>query len=297
MWPLLLNMTRDECRRTLRRLELEAYSNMMSVFRAQGALEENRTKLLEELRAVLHISHDRHSAEARRVSNDELLATIAEHLAGPNTGLRWISEGRRKIPLLPRGIPQTMYTEVADKVSETTVLENKEIQNRIEIEKLEAARTDQECLQETDGQTECPMDIESGEDAYSPIALEDHTAKIWDTEIICRKRKIQDESYDDTAVKNKRNIPVNANQRHLNLSQVYSKFSQPAVNHQVNRNTLTTQLAKCQQVNRTKHAHLVHASLDKTNNKSSLSQRLNKTRNLKMWQYLPIISITQFLCT
>ncbi|VVC88953.1 unnamed protein product [Leptidea sinapis] len=229
MWPLLLNMTRDECRRTLRRLELEAYSNMMSVFRAQGALEENRTKLLEELRAVLHISHDRHSAEARRVSNDELLATIAEHLAGPNTGLRWISEGRRKIPLLPRGIPQTMYTEVADKVSETTVLENKEIQNRIEIEKLEAARTDQECLQETDGQTECPMDIESGEDAYSPIALEDHTAKIWDTEIICRKRKIQDESYDNTAVKNKRNIPVNANQRHLNLSQVYSKFSQPAV--------------------------------------------------------------------
>lgn len=59
-------------------LELEAYSNMISVFRAQGALEDNRKKLLEELRAVLHISNDRHSAEARRVSNDELLATIAE---------------------------------------------------------------------------------------------------------------------------------------------------------------------------------------------------------------------------
>lgn len=51
---------------------------MISVFRAQGALEDNRKKLLEELRAVLHISNDRHSAEARRVSNDELLATIAE---------------------------------------------------------------------------------------------------------------------------------------------------------------------------------------------------------------------------
>lgn len=59
-------------------IELEAYSNMISVFRAQGALEDNRKKLLEELRAVLHISNDRHSAEARRVSNDELLATIAE---------------------------------------------------------------------------------------------------------------------------------------------------------------------------------------------------------------------------
>lgn len=59
-------------------VELEAYSNMISVFRAQGPLEDHRKKLLEELRAVLHISHDRHSAEARRVSNDELLATIAE---------------------------------------------------------------------------------------------------------------------------------------------------------------------------------------------------------------------------
>lgn len=59
-------------------LELEAYSNMMSVFRAQGELEDNRKKLLEELRAVLHISSDRHNAEARRVSNDELLSTIAE---------------------------------------------------------------------------------------------------------------------------------------------------------------------------------------------------------------------------
>lgn len=59
-------------------VELEAYSKMMSVLRAQGALEENRKKLLEELRAVLHIGNDRHSAEARRVSNDELLATIAD---------------------------------------------------------------------------------------------------------------------------------------------------------------------------------------------------------------------------
>lgn len=59
-------------------VELEAYSNMINVFRAQGALEENTKKLLEALRAALHISQDRHSAEARRVSNDQLLATIAE---------------------------------------------------------------------------------------------------------------------------------------------------------------------------------------------------------------------------
>lgn len=58
--------------------ELVAYSNMIDVFRAQGALEDNRKKILEELRAVLHITSDRHSAEARRVANDELLATIAD---------------------------------------------------------------------------------------------------------------------------------------------------------------------------------------------------------------------------
>lgn len=59
-------------------IELEAYSKMISVFRAQGELEGVRRRLLDELRGVLHISNDRHSAEARRVANDELLATIAE---------------------------------------------------------------------------------------------------------------------------------------------------------------------------------------------------------------------------
>lgn len=53
---------------------------MMSVLRAQGALEDSRMKLLEELRVVLRISDDRHSAEARRVANDELLANIADQL-------------------------------------------------------------------------------------------------------------------------------------------------------------------------------------------------------------------------
>ncbi|XP_047514161.1 BRCA2-interacting transcriptional repressor EMSY isoform X2 [Pieris napi] len=233
MWPVLLNMTRDECRRTLRRLELEAYSNMISVFRAQGALEEDRKKLLEELRAVLHISHDRHSAEARRVSNDELLATIAEHIAGPNTGLAWISEGRRIIPLMPRGIAQTMYTEIADKVAEVTAAENKELKKmedklitpvskEVEMPDPETAESALECSEKMD-------------DVYPPIATEDHSSKIWETEIICRKRKLaEDDEFEDTItpVKNMRNIPVNMHQKHVNLSQVYSKYSQPTSSKQ-----------------------------------------------------------------
>ncbi|CAF4786264.1 unnamed protein product [Pieris macdunnoughi] len=233
MWPVLLNMTRDECRRTLRRLELEAYSNMISVFRAQGALEEDRKKLLEELRAVLHISHDRHSAEARRVSNDELLATIAEHIAGPNTGLAWISEGRRIIPLMPRGIAQTMYTEIADKVAEVTAAENKELKKmedklitpvskEVEMPDPETAESALECSEKMD-------------DVYPPIATEDHSSKIWETEIICRKRKLEEDGeFEDTItpVKNMRNIPVNMHQKHVNLSQVYSKYSQPTSSKQ-----------------------------------------------------------------
>lgn len=59
-------------------LELESYSQVISVFRAQGGLSEAKAKLLEELRGIFHISNERHRAEARRVANDEQLATIAE---------------------------------------------------------------------------------------------------------------------------------------------------------------------------------------------------------------------------
>uniref|UniRef100_A0A2A4JBH3 ENT domain-containing protein n=1 Tax=Heliothis virescens TaxID=7102 RepID=A0A2A4JBH3_HELVI len=235
MWPMLLNMTRDECRLTLRRLELEAYSNMISVFRAQGALEDNRKKLLEELRAVLHISNDRHSAEARRVSNDELLATIADQLAGPNTGLAWISEGRRRVPLMPRGIAQTIYTEIADKAAEVAAAENKEIQKRLEAEKLIAPKSNEEEMPDAEGQTaESALTSNDAMDEtmYPPVAIEDQTTKIWETELVSRKRKVPESGAipDDasTPVKNMRNIPVNNNQKHLNLSQLYSKFSQPA---------------------------------------------------------------------
>ncbi|XP_013201288.2 BRCA2-interacting transcriptional repressor EMSY [Amyelois transitella] len=234
MWPMLLNLTPDECRRTLRRLELEAYSNMISVFRAQGALEDSRKKLLEELRAVLHISHDRHSAEARRVSNDELLATIAEQLAGPNTGLEWISEGRRRIPLMPRGVPQSMYTELADKVAEATAAENKELQKKLEAEKLIAPKTSEEEMADAEGQTAEAIQSNDAmeETPYPPVAMEDQTIKMWESELPSRKRKIPEGGAipEDgvTPVKNMRNIPVNSNQKHLNLSQIYSKFSQPA---------------------------------------------------------------------
>ncbi|XP_013133708.1 PREDICTED: protein EMSY [Papilio polytes] len=298
MWPMLLNMTREECRQTLRRLELEAYSKMMSVLRAQGALEENRKKLLEELRAVLHIGNDRHSAEARRVSNDELLATIADQLSGPNTGIGWICEGRRRIPLMPRSIPQTAYTEIADKAAEAAAAENKELQKKLEAEKLIAPKSSEEQYPDPERETaEGAPTNDMDELLYPPIAMEDETLKMWETELICRKRKvpeggaIPDEG--TTPVKNMRNIQVNANQKHVNLSQIYSKFSQPASSksssqskHSYNQvSKVSTSKTNPANTPRTSHKHRSH----KQNAKSAHAKT-----NQRKSQELPVSPNKQY---
>lgn len=108
MWPNLLDLTKDDCRGILRRsgqltqshtsskiqtnenhlilpllnnrTELEAYSQVISTFRAQGSLNEKKSQILKELREIFHINEDRHKAEIRRATNDEELCTIAEKL-------------------------------------------------------------------------------------------------------------------------------------------------------------------------------------------------------------------------
>ena len=52
-WPLLLDLSRDECKRILRRLELDAYSSIVSAFRAQGDLTKEKKKLLIDLQGSL----------------------------------------------------------------------------------------------------------------------------------------------------------------------------------------------------------------------------------------------------
>lgn len=58
--------------------ELETYANVISTFRAQGGLSQQKLNLLTELRNLLNIGQDRHRAETRRATNDEELATIAD---------------------------------------------------------------------------------------------------------------------------------------------------------------------------------------------------------------------------
>ncbi|XP_016417319.1 BRCA2-interacting transcriptional repressor EMSY-like [Sinocyclocheilus rhinocerous] len=124
VWPTLLDLSRDECKRILRKLELEAYAGVISALRAQGDLTKDKKELLGELTRVLSISTERHRAEVRRAVNDERLTTIAYHMSGPNSSAEWSIEGRRLVPLMPRLVPQTAFTVMANAVANATAHQN-----------------------------------------------------------------------------------------------------------------------------------------------------------------------------
>uniref|UniRef100_A0A4W5R9L6 BRCA2-interacting transcriptional repressor EMSY n=1 Tax=Hucho hucho TaxID=62062 RepID=A0A4W5R9L6_9TELE len=124
VWPTLLDLGRDECKRILRKLELEAYAGVISALRAQGDLTKDKKDLLGELTKVLSISTERHRAEVRRAVNDERLTTIAYHMSGPNSSSEWSIEGRRLVPLMPRLVPQTAFTVTANAVAGATANQN-----------------------------------------------------------------------------------------------------------------------------------------------------------------------------
>ncbi|XP_045471442.1 BRCA2-interacting transcriptional repressor EMSY [Harmonia axyridis] len=128
MWPLLIDMTKDESIQSLRNLELEAYSHLVSALRAQGPLNPDKRKLLRETSCVLNISQERHKAEIRRALTDEKLTTIAFHVNAQNEyNSDWAQEGRRVIPLMPRMAPQTAFSAMADEVAENADLSNKQL--------------------------------------------------------------------------------------------------------------------------------------------------------------------------
>ncbi|XP_065091216.1 BRCA2-interacting transcriptional repressor EMSY [Ochlerotatus camptorhynchus] len=177
MWPIKLDMTRDECRGVLRRLELESYSSVMSTFRAQGGLCKEKARILDELRKLLHISQDRHKAESRRVANDERLTTVAEIISGPNSVQDWCREGRRSFPILPRTAPYTALTYIANTVCEQISRENAKLphpfetsQHRLEKEQEEEKRKVLEQQKQQDQQmAQTPLKPEAEPTVASPI--------------------------------------------------------------------------------------------------------------------------------
>lgn len=85
------------------------------------------------------------------------------------------------MPLLPRGVAQTMYTEIADKAAEAAAAENKELFKRLEADKLVAPKSSEEEITDTEGQTaECALSLNEtmNEVTHAPIAMEDQTTKV-----------------------------------------------------------------------------------------------------------------------
>lgn len=124
MWPMYVDYTDDECKKILRSLELEAYSSIVTAFRAQGTLTKDKKRMLLEFCSALSISMERHRAEIRRAVNDEHLNTIAERLFGPNTATDWAIEGRRVVPLISRCTPHTVFTEIANSAATAQAAKN-----------------------------------------------------------------------------------------------------------------------------------------------------------------------------
>lgn len=118
MGPTIFDSTKEECHKVLRRMELETYGAVVSTLRAQGELNKDRRKLLEDLSVLMKISPERHKAEIRRAVNDEKLGCIAERLSGGvDTEWAWALEGRRVVPLMPRLVRPTLFTSLATSVS------------------------------------------------------------------------------------------------------------------------------------------------------------------------------------
>jgi len=127
MWPKYLDLKEEECLGILRKLEMVAYSSVVSALRAQGDLTKERRKVLHELSVVLNVSIDRHKAEIRRAVNDETLSTVSARISGANSGSEWAREGRRIIPLLRRGTPITRFTGAATKAKADLEGHNKKL--------------------------------------------------------------------------------------------------------------------------------------------------------------------------
>lgn len=68
----------ESCREALHVLEHEAYSAIISAFRAQGELSWEKIQCLEDLRGHLHISEQYHRSEVQRVNLNASLVTIAK---------------------------------------------------------------------------------------------------------------------------------------------------------------------------------------------------------------------------
>ncbi|VDK63976.1 unnamed protein product [Onchocerca ochengi] len=93
------NCDEEDCNYMLRILEKDAFSTVVSAFRAQGMLNDYKRILLEHLKTALFISDESYHAEIRQAANDEVLSKIAQTLSPSyDTYAQWGIESLDPIP-------------------------------------------------------------------------------------------------------------------------------------------------------------------------------------------------------
>lgn len=101
----------------------------------------------------------------------------------------WVCEGRRKIPILPRGIPQTMYTEIADRAANMAAEENERMAQIIALEPksapvspkspIEQGDQDMEADETAAATGESKPDIKNvAQISYPPVVMWDQSLKV-----------------------------------------------------------------------------------------------------------------------
>lgn len=65
-------------------------------------------------------------------------------MGGANSGTEWAIEGRRLVPLLPRLVPQTAFTAIADKVANMAMTEGAKLP--LPVPPIKKRMVSRECL-------------------------------------------------------------------------------------------------------------------------------------------------------
>ncbi|KAL9648091.1 hypothetical protein ABK040_007457 [Willaertia magna] len=72
------NTSEHQLLKRLKQYEINAYSSVVTAFRAQGEITWEKVKLLTQLQQILHISTKRHSAELLRAESDTKIQQVAQ---------------------------------------------------------------------------------------------------------------------------------------------------------------------------------------------------------------------------
>ncbi|PAV62020.1 hypothetical protein WR25_00587 [Diploscapter pachys] len=91
----------EDCCYILRELELNAFSAIVTAYRAQGRLSQYKETLLDHIKTSLSIPDTKYASELRRVTNDPVLDRVSTKLnPSYNCSLEWLNAHATKEPPL-----------------------------------------------------------------------------------------------------------------------------------------------------------------------------------------------------